>query len=204
MPHRGGLPRSPSRDGYQRHHDAFVKSFVQDLARLLQYKFWNSDSTASGWLCHRVVKAVRFPSSLALRFRLRSLMRGYVQAATPDTLGGDLETKARIVSAFNLLAAELANASADADTATATASGSSGKFFGGEEPSSVDAQVFGLMMQVETCDPHLYDELFDRSNAVQRQNLVELQQRIWKVKTAFLAVLDMHVYFWPWLMIGEK
>jgi hypothetical protein len=68
--------------------------------------------------------------------------------------------------------------------------GPTGHFLGGSQPAPVDAQLFGLLMEMEECDNDLYTLLLlggasslpsSSSSAHQRKNLVALQKRIFRV-----------------------
>ena len=87
-----------------------------------------------------------------------------------DFAGGEVECVARLRQSLVLLSEELASGG--------------GVYFGGQQPSAVDARVFGLMMQMEECDPFLFAKLFGSptTGSTKLSNLDALQRRIFKVR----------------------
>lgn len=96
--------------------------------------------------------------------------------ASFDFTGGEIECVSRLRQSLTLLSEEL------------TSGG--GVYFGGKQPSAVDARVFGLMMQMEECDPFLFAKLFGSpaSGSTKLRNLDELQKRIFKVRLLLLRL----------------
>ena len=142
---------------------------IETLKALIAFKLWNKDSAVRKWLKKRLLSVLTLPFSLVYRIGFIGRMQAQAEHnANIDFVGGEPECIARIKHTLRLLSAELG----------------SDPFFGKTAPSAVDAQLFGVLMDLESSDPVFSALLFEPSSSAGAfTNLSTLRKRIYTVQS---------------------